>query len=1131
MTRLLQTLGLRNGEGNRLFAASAVNFLIMLSLYLARAARDALFYSEIGPQYLPYMFIGVSFFALFSNEAFSRAAGIWAQHKIFQGLLLLGTMAFISIYLVLEYEVVLPSVTSLASGPIITYALIYITTELLAVLLVVTTAAFVNDAALFDLGAIKRLSPYYVAAGHLGGLVSGLVAFYFAKSLGVVVFFAISAVLLITVFIYSRWVVRKLYRYRLNLGSDDEDVGSGFVSDVALILKNKYLLVFSAITICNFFLGSSFEWILSESATTATESDPDELAAFLGFVNIAGGAVAILFQVALIGNILSKYGVANANLGAPIFLLIGAGFVALNPSYVWFAVFARGFFFVAENAFNQTLIRFIYNVVRERDRLRVQGFIESNIITLSIALTGLVLLLVDPEGASLSVLGYFVVIVAGVMLWLSVKLKALYTDEARKNYLSLSSLGKRELFEDVFKSKDDTSAEIVEYIYRTGDPDTQRQAIEVVSRQRLVHHHERFIVGRLTEDWPREVRLSALAALKLFNRPDDASVVEPLLSDPDPAIVVAALETNNELTGTAIRIEQLQSFLDGGDPDIASSALVQLMQNGGVEGMKAGINTLELYRKARSKPKRLALIKTFGKLGQSTIDDLLELLKTATLDEKTEIISALGTIPNRRVYAHILEFLLDPSHIHTARTALLRQPAFFVDLVLETFNDIDTSNTNVRRNLAWVLARIRPTEISEEDGLAYNMLITDALLDGLQDRCWSVRMASAEALSFSVMQKNVTSISTSVAENSLLALAGPFTKNAMCMENILARQSATVGEFSLVLKALKDIEYGHQNIANAILQATFPEENLATVFQNLQIGDLREESVELLENILPRKIFRAFTSIALYDPDINSQNGSTSKTGNLETVWKHLASFNEESLLFSLYHPWEQGATERVAFKKIEATELGEKISNSYRENEMASILDRAQILAQAKLFSNIQIGDLIEIARNAKILKVQAGENIYEIGTPSEGLFVVAEGSVGLNMEDKSGEIRQINIIDRGASFGEVSVVSGDSYSEIAQAIDKSVCIIIPRADVTQLLAIHPHVYDDLTGIINSRLLNAYDEVINQMAIGRRIETVVRDLIGPSLENLSRIPDIEKKLDRYADERVIVNVNSDSRK
>jgi CBS domain-containing protein len=102
----------------------------------------------------------------------------------------------------------------------------------------------------------------------------------------------------------------------------------------------------------------------------------------------------------------------------------------------------------------------------------------------------------------------------------------------------------------------------------------------------------------------------------------------------------------------------------------------------------------------------------------------------------------------------------------------------------------------------------------------------------------------------------------------------------------------------------------------------------------------------------------------------------------------------------------------------------------------------RADFLGRFAPFDGLEPADRDAIAAAAREHAYESGENLLlEDGTPSEQLFVVAEGSVELVHQGEA-----VDVLGPGESFGHPSLLSGLAPAFTVRARERTVCILIPR-------------------------------------------------------------------------------------
>lgn len=921
MNRLMTFLGVREGEGRRLVIASTINCLVMFGLYLARAGRDTLFYLEIGSNFLPLMFVANAVFAVFVNEIYAFFVAKYEQHRLYFRTLLVFLVASATILLLVIFRNQIPHSPA---AKWILYGGIFATTEAIAVILVVATANFVNE--LFDLRAIKLLSPYYVSFGHLGSILSGVIAMLFANQIGIHNFFAAWVASLVVVLVVATVTIRLFYGNRPTAVIDATSSG-GFLSTSRLIIKIPYLRWFLLVTILNFFLGGAYEWIVARNATV-TVSDaiaaeasaglrpadlsPDvveneveaRLARYLGLVYIGGGSFALFFQLFFMRSIIRRFGVARANFGAPIALSLGAIGLFFQVESTYVAVVARGSFILAENAFNQTLIRFVYNVLNERERIRVQAFIESNVITITIAATGGFLLLFSLLLVPLPYFAFSVAAAAGGMLWFTYRMKDEYNAEARRNYNRLSTFGREQLLEDLLSSGGDSSNRFIAFLKEANDPNALVHAIKIIARNKLMTHREVFVVGRLNDHW-RSVRIAAIQALAEMPDSDAEQHLTRLLKEErDPAVMAALLRCYREVAlDQELDLDTFGRFLDEDDPEVLSAAIALLWEKAGMEGPEKVLAKYKALSESDKPEDQILLAHTLGELKKT--GDLLKLrfklLGSDHLGAQIAVISAMGRIPSQQVLEPLFSALHDKRLRKAAQGALSRLASQFPRPILGRF--ASSSESIERQYLASVVAEIprQATRQSNDDTLM-------ALCQALTDQRFSVRESAGRALARRVINHSESigvawsKIST-VFDNACDAVV----RIRFSME-LLRRQVKATDDIVLVVLCKHAADLCDRLTVHVfdLLTAVFPADNIPTLFRNLKSPRTFSEAVEALENLsLPKR--RDFDRIhSLFDGDAFERivRSSANLPTNEEAAVRSLLAVGDSWMSLCLWHTY-----------------------------------------------------------------------------------------------------------------------------------------------------------------------------------------------------------------------------------
>ena len=140
-------------------------------------------------------------------------------------------------------------------------------------------------------------------------------------------------------------------------------------------------------------------------------------------------------------------------------------------------------------------------------------------------------------------------------------------------------------------------------------------------------------------------------------------------SDVSPARKVRIIRSLGEMF-SAKAVPQLQAALKDPDPEVAKAAAIAL----GNIGHKESISSLITMLKTGRSDQKVAAAKALGKVGAlhgdiSIIPPLLEALNTDDLVLKTEVVWALGQLPDRRAYQPLVALQRSLRNVRTSDRA------------------------------------------------------------------------------------------------------------------------------------------------------------------------------------------------------------------------------------------------------------------------------------------------------------------------------------------------------------------------------------------------------------------------------------------------------------------------------
>src|SRR3990167_7860052 len=106
---------------------------------------------------------------------------------------------------------------------------------------------------------------------------------------------------------------------------------------------------------------------------------------------------------------------------------------------------------------------------------------------------------------------------------------------------------------------------------------------------------------------------------------------------------------------------------------------------------------------------------------------------------------------------------------------------------------------------------------------------------------------------------------------------------------------------------------------------------------------------------------------------------------------------------------------------------------------------DKLQLLKRIGLFADLTDQELQLIANSTRLVEFKKDEVVYHEGDPADALYVVISGRLKLLMTTQRGE-QVLNYLHRGDSFGEISLLTGESHSATVRAINDTLVLALTK-------------------------------------------------------------------------------------
>jgi CRP/FNR family transcriptional regulator, cyclic AMP receptor protein len=148
-----------------------------------------------------------------------------------------------------------------------------------------------------------------------------------------------------------------------------------------------------------------------------------------------------------------------------------------------------------------------------------------------------------------------------------------------------------------------------------------------------------------------------------------------------------------------------------------------------------------------------------------------------------------------------------------------------------------------------------------------------------------------------------------------------------------------------------------------------------------------------------------------------------------------------------------------------------------------AALKDAHRLLGNCVLFSGLEAEERAAIAAQARIRTFEAGETVFNLGSPGEHMMAVLSGTIRISVPSPDGKELVLTIIQPGEVFGELAVLDGKERS--ADAIAENACTLamLYRSDVLSFFQRNPSAWLKLVEVLCQRLRRT-DQAFAEVAL-----------------------------------------------
>ncbi len=115
---------------------------------------------------------------------------------------------------------------------------------------------------------------------------------------------------------------------------------------------------------------------------------------------------------------------------------------------------------------------------------------------------------------------------------------------------------------------------------------------------------------------------------------------------------------------------------------------------------------------------------------------------------------------------------------------------------------------------------------------------------------------------------------------------------------------------------------------------------------------------------------------------------------------------------------------------------------------------DAGTILAGCRFFFAVKAPQLERLKAMAVVRKYPQGTMIFRQGQECPGVFVVGSGLVRVFKTAPNGKEHVLHLVTAGGTFAEVAAIGGFACPAFAEALEETVCAVLPAEDFQRALA-----------------------------------------------------------------------------
>jgi len=367
---LNRIFGLERHEYVAVAWSFAYFFCVLSSYYIIRPIREEMAVGS-GPNTIPYLFIGTFVAMIFATSIFGWVATRFPRRSFLPWVYVF----FISNILIFWF--VFSQARATGAEYIWLGRAFFVWLSVFNLFVVSVFWSFMADIYTREQG--RRLFGLITSGGSIGALIGGVITSSLVTRIGFQNLLPISAgLLLIAVFCIGRlkaWVHNEHENEIDQTFESDRPLGGNPFAGITHLFSSNYFLGIALMSLIASLLGTALYMFRAELIETAILS-PDARTQFFSNMNVAQNALALVAQMFLVKQVVTRFGIGRSLFLFPFASIIGFAILAMEPTLIGVAVLdvvRRGLGF----GFAKPSTDMLYSVVTPEEKYKTKNAIDT----------------------------------------------------------------------------------------------------------------------------------------------------------------------------------------------------------------------------------------------------------------------------------------------------------------------------------------------------------------------------------------------------------------------------------------------------------------------------------------------------------------------------------------------------------------------------------------------------------------------------------------------------------------------------------------------------------------------------------------------------------------------------------